>query len=77
MDNKVKLTRTSPGFYKAMVRPIGSGIEPFVMTVCGPDPHYPNDAGYGYDWVVWTDTERFFATLREARQYINRFFENA
>jgi hypothetical protein len=28
-------------------------------------------------WMVETDAERFFDTLRQARKYVNRFFEPA
>jgi hypothetical protein len=71
----IRLTRTAPGHYRATVAAKYSGLPPIEITVVGPDPHYRSETTFGYRWVVNTDTERFFNTLREARIYLNRFFE--
>ena len=70
----VRLTRRAPGLYTAMVRAKESGCSPFELEVNGPDPLY-DDRDLCYRWCVRSDDERFFPTLRDARAYINRFFE--
>ena len=72
----VRLMRMGPGRYRATVRPIGTSIKPIEATVYGPtwETHATEP---GYEWMVSTDTERFFSTLAECRVYLNRFFEAA
>lgn len=66
----IRLTRVAPGMREARVVVRGTSIET-LLTVHGPD----REAIPGFEWMVSSDRERFFPTLREARQYINRFFE--
>jgi len=66
--DRVTLTRKGSMFYEALVRPRGVSREPFMLTVCRGGPG---------EWVVDSDTERFFPTLKDARKYINTFFEPA
>ena len=72
----VRLHRRGPGFYTAYVRDKDVPGEPFELMVLGPDPHFPQSPGY--QWVVESDDEEcFFGTLRDARSYVNRFFDPA
>ena len=80
-DKPVRLTRTGPGHYTALVRPKGNSTPPFTLHV-----YCPGSAEHGATppggsmtppWMVESSTERFFDTLRQAREYVNRFFEPA
>lgn len=69
----VRLGRIGPGRYEAVVRAIDSGCEPFTLIVYGQFRNHPAHR----QWVVVSDDERFFLSLKEARAYIDRFFEEA
>jgi len=65
----LKLKRIDTDNYEAMVRPQGVSSEPFLLTierrVRNPD-----------EWIVTSDVERSFDTLKQARDYASTFFEN-
>lgn len=69
MNENVRLKRVCPGFYTAMVKGRGSGYEPFLIEVKQNLPFS--------DWCVISDTERFFFSFKQAKAYVNRFFESA
>jgi hypothetical protein len=70
-DNNVTLKRGAMGDYSAMVRGRGAGGEPFLLTV----ERLPESLRRSTRWVVHSDNERGFDTLKEARRYVNNFFE--
>jgi len=74
---KVTLKRCHPGHYvtSTPVTVKDSGIEPYVIDIYGPDSGV--DTPTNFRWVVESDQERFFPTLRDARDYLNRFYEPA
>jgi hypothetical protein len=77
----IRLTRKSPGHYTAMVTVKGAGGDPFEANVYGPGSQFYNPKiareRPGERWMVETDTERFFGTMAQARDYLNRFFNPA
>lgn len=85
MASKIKLSRMPAGTYFGTERPVyearvvgrGTGGDPFVARVVGPDAGKPEVYALGDRWMVETDNERFFRTLADARAYLDRFFEAA
>jgi len=63
----VKLRRKAKYYWTGMAKPRGVSMEPFLLTVSRRNP--------SATWVVESDTERFFNSLRDAQRYVNTFFE--